>query len=490
MIRDGALERKANAARRRELRAWKEEHGVDSGTKVFVMDPPAKNRQGDEAVREYLEGLGWHLNEAVEPPESLLFDLRFQRLRRRSSADREKEEDGESPRTSRNSVLQATGEALAPFQLTNHFRHSGCITTKTGLVRTLNDALFLGDGDPDEFAPRAYCMAAKDELAVFLDDFRRVAAECCLFGIQERAEEPVNKGLLEVCEAICKQHLESLDLVQRGADSNSRRTAVTDLEWEVVRAAQVLTVATRGDFASGWRGVTTNRPIELPAEPQPPEVEVEVASVDMGPEWETPGKVKKQSKASRPAESGAKSVAKSRERVAMRARCRETVTLDAERLVTIRRCLCDLREHGGRQHTLHSGASVSGGDTETLARQPNCYQGLWIVKPAKLSRGRGIRVFSILQELLEYVGLLGSTGVKTRREIQIGVRAQNSVGCFGFTSLRILSLPVSGMDWHEVHRKADDNRAAKVGHAAVGPGRELEPAGGLHVPGVLRAFRG
>ena len=88
------------------------------------------------------------------------------------------------------------------------------------------------------------------------------------------------------------------------------------------------------------------------------------------------------------------------------------------------------------------------------------------------------------------MGLLGSTGVKTRREIQIGVRAQNLVGCLVFTSLMIISLPVSGMDWHEVHRTADDNRAAKVGHAAVGPGRELEPAGGLHVPGVLRAFRG
>ena len=39
-------------------------------TNTFLrMDPPAKNRQGDEAVREYLEGLGWHLNEAVEPPD-------------------------------------------------------------------------------------------------------------------------------------------------------------------------------------------------------------------------------------------------------------------------------------------------------------------------------------------------------------------------------------------------------------------------------------
>ena len=90
-----ARAKKANAARRRELRAWKEENGVDPDTKVFVMDAPAKNKQGDLAVRDYLEALGWHYNEAVEPPESLMFDLRFQRLRRRSSRDRVKGAEGQ-----------------------------------------------------------------------------------------------------------------------------------------------------------------------------------------------------------------------------------------------------------------------------------------------------------------------------------------------------------------------------------------------------------
>ena len=70
-----ARAKKANAARRRELRAWKEENGVDRDTKVFVMDAPAKNKQGDLAVRDYLEALGWHYNEAVEPPESLMLDI-------------------------------------------------------------------------------------------------------------------------------------------------------------------------------------------------------------------------------------------------------------------------------------------------------------------------------------------------------------------------------------------------------------------------------
>ena len=84
-------------------------------------------------------------------------------------------------------------------------------------------------------------------------------------------------------------------------------------------------------------------------------------------------------------------------------------------------CLGQLQVVGGRQHTLHSGVppaeqqigslgKVNGRaedapqqqQSPSISRQPNCYQGLWIVKPAKLSRGRGIRVFSTLPELLSY----------------------------------------------------------------------------------------
>jgi hypothetical protein len=180
--------RRANAVRRKELRAWKEEHGVSPDTKVFVLDPPTKNPQGDLAVQQYLEALGWHYNTATEPPNSLFFDLRFQRLRRRSSRDRlkpggaeaatpssssssdddddddekeEEEEDSEDEGSPRLADLGLPGgQMLAPFQSTNHYTHTGCVTSKTGLVRTLADCRFLGDLDPDHFAPRAYCISS------------------------------------------------------------------------------------------------------------------------------------------------------------------------------------------------------------------------------------------------------------------------------------------------------------------------------------------
>ena len=282
--------RRANASRRRELAEWKAQNGLDASTKVFTMDAPTEKPQGDIAVREYLLGEGWHENTATEPPESLLFDLRFQRLRRRASRDLAKQpggddsDDDESPSSpmppkQRQPKCFSAGDPVAAFQLTNHYTQTGCITTKTGLVKTLEHSRFLGNAEPDDFSPRAYCMEVPSDMQTFYDDFRQVAAECVLFGIVERCtarpqEERVNQGLLDVCESICQRKLRAL-LIDSG-DPEGFVNPVTNVEWEVLRAAQRLTVAStdRGvDFEkSGWRGVISSEPIELLDTPEPPEI--------------------------------------------------------------------------------------------------------------------------------------------------------------------------------------------------------------------------
>eukprot|EP01043_Picozoa_sp_COSAG02_P009619 COSAG02_NODE_329_length_24516_cov_11.403448_4_plen_1184_part_00 len=430
MADNDARARKANAARRRELRAWKEENGVPHDTKVFVMDAPAKNKQGDEAVRDYLEGLGWHYNEAVEPPESLMFDLRFQRLRRRSSRDRVKDAEGQGEPWHATSA--AGGDPLAPFQLTNHFTHSGCITTKTGLVRTLQHVRFMGDADPDEFAPRAYCINDPDDMAVFYDDYRRVAAECALFGIVERSSNGtatnivVNKALLDACEAICARKLAAapdLEDEETKASGGSIVTPVKAVEWEVLRAAQELTTAQRGDFSHGWRGVISDQKLQLPETAAKPDVAVNVTA-ELDQDYNNINRTSALTEKMRAKAAAARSATRERERAMVVEKSKELVPIDPDRLAALRGCLANLQNVGGRQHTLHAGVRTTGtdavqdnGDVE-ISRQPNCYQGLWIVKPAKLSRGRGIRVFNTLSDLLAYVG--PSKGVKTRRQIQIG----------------------------------------------------------------------
>ena len=437
-----ARARKQNAARRRELRAWKEENGVSPSTRVFVMDGPAKNPKCVcVAVKDYLEGLGWHHNEAVEPPESLMFDMRFQRLRRRSSRDKVKQQqeegggDGESWHANSSS---SNGDALAPFQLTNHYTHSGSITTKTGLVRTLNDVRMMGDAEPDDFAPRAYVVNQAEEMAVFYDDYRRVAAECTLFGIVERgsqsatADAVVNRALIDVCEAICARQvaaLPDLDEEDSKACGGNIVTPVRHVEWEVLRAAQEQTTEQRGHFNHGWRGVVSDKEIKLPEVAAAPDVVVVDGGVDLaddagkGGHGSTVAKalmVKMAEKAN-----NARAVTQERERSAVLAKCKQLVPIELDRLVKLRQILARLQKVGGRQHSLHTGvplAQDSDAEAENgyaaISRQPNCYQGLWIVKPAKLSRGRGIRVFGTLGELLDYVG--PNEGVKTRRQIQIG----------------------------------------------------------------------
>eukprot|EP01046_Picozoa_sp_COSAG06_P047547 COSAG06_NODE_6938_length_2706_cov_4.680092_1_plen_838_part_01 len=434
MVDTDARTRKANAARRRELRAWKEENGVDADTKVFVMDALARNKHGDLAARDYLEGLGWHYNEAVEPPESLMFDLRFQRLRRRSNRDRVKDAEGEGSE-SWHANSNSGGDPLAPFQVTNHYTHSGSITTKTGLVRTLQDTRFMGDAEPDDFAPRAYCINNADDMAVFYDDYRRVAAECALFGIVERGSEDatkdalVNRALLDVCEAICMRQLVAapdLDEEDPKATGGSIVTPVKHVEWEVLRGAQELTAAKRGDFSHGWRGIISDQKIQLPETVGKPDVTVDV-SVELD---ESFGKGKTKVANSlieqmKQKAAAARKGTQERERAAMLQKCEQIVPIDVDRLVRLRGCLAKLQQSGGRQHTLHAGVQTTDADATreadgytAISRQPNCYQGLWIVKPAKLSRGRGIRVFNTLTDLLAYVG--PAKGVKTRRQIQIG----------------------------------------------------------------------
>ena len=96
---------------------------------------------------------------------------------------------------------------------------------------------------------------------------------------------------------------------------------------------------------------------------------------------------------------------------------RNMIAIDSARLNRLGQCLGQLQAAGGRQHTLHSGlptqnakqpgektatgpcklqlsswptpqSHVEGVADITLSRQPNCYQGLWIVKPAKVQIDR------------------------------------------------------------------------------------------------------
>lgn len=87
-----------------------------------------------------------------------------------------------------------------------------------------------------------------------------------------------------------------------------------------------------------------------------------------------------------------------------------------DRLAEATDCLAGLAAAGDRQHTLHAGPQPLQPLQQWQPPPPaadggNCYQNLWIVKPAKLSRGRGICVFENMHELLAYCGVGGRADV-------------------------------------------------------------------------------
>eukprot|EP01052_Picozoa_sp_SAG31_P020552 SAG31_NODE_1550_length_7909_cov_4.107554_4_plen_289_part_00 len=280
-----AKRRAMNAARRAQLVEWKAQNGVDAETKVFVMDPPSKNPQADLAVKEHLEALGWHLNPATEAPESLMFDMRFQRLRRRKSRDAGGSPSGGVLGGDHGKVgppPSADDEPLAPFQISNHFRCTSDLTTKDGLANTLRSCRFSGDLEPDDFAPRSYCMDVPSDLALFYDDYRQVAAECVLHQIVRYAcanggaVAAVNQGLLDAALAVCQRHVRANDMCSEDpADKMKDQKdpgSITDqpvsaAEWEVLMAAQRNPTSVKG-----WHGVRVADSILLSPDGPPNQV--------------------------------------------------------------------------------------------------------------------------------------------------------------------------------------------------------------------------
>lgn len=63
-------------------------------------------------------------------------------------------------------------ENLLPSQLTNHFLKNVAITTKVGLLKSLQSLIWLADVSSNDVIPRGYDLSIPAELLAFMDDYR------------------------------------------------------------------------------------------------------------------------------------------------------------------------------------------------------------------------------------------------------------------------------------------------------------------------------
>jgi tubulin monoglycylase TTLL3/8 len=105
-------------------------------------------------VKEALLARGWHFN---PDPTSPYFNLKW---------------------TLRS--LEVSQETLQPWQLTNHYLKNVAITTKAGLIKSLQSLVWTADVEANDIIPRGYDLSNNMEMQAFLDDFRSQKAESVL----------------------------------------------------------------------------------------------------------------------------------------------------------------------------------------------------------------------------------------------------------------------------------------------------------------------
>lgn len=132
----------------RDFADWKRKNGVPADAQVFAMTG------WYPCVKEALIARGWYYNSDNTSP---FFNLKWT-LR---SLD----------------VLQ---ETLQPWQLTNHYLKNVAITTKAGLIKSLQSLVWTADVEANDIIPRGYDLSNNVEMQAFLDDFRSQKAESVL----------------------------------------------------------------------------------------------------------------------------------------------------------------------------------------------------------------------------------------------------------------------------------------------------------------------
>uniref|UniRef100_K3XBP5 ATP-grasp domain-containing protein n=1 Tax=Globisporangium ultimum (strain ATCC 200006 / CBS 805.95 / DAOM BR144) TaxID=431595 RepID=K3XBP5_GLOUD len=379
----------------RDYASWKKRHGVRPDQNVFCMTGAYP------VIREELEKRGWYYNhEKVSP----FFDLKW---------------------SLKSDDLKAF--KLEKHQYVNHFFQNTAITTKVGLLHNLRNMVWHQSVDIDTIFPRAYDLNEPRDMETFIQDFRYGFAEGLLkelarIYVQRKKKKTIsikaNIGVLDVLLSVARKKLKSKrsdvqdfpapednDPLEESIDSQfstSSEELVTNMQWEALTKCQVdkpgslraslmykkkIFVEDRADASFG-----------IEANGSSGASQVNGSSVDTvlsALEKKQQRQIEKQR-----VEAFNREKARLNQLLAQVSSIDETTMNDVVGLVKALERLCpQFRINGGCDFLLSGDQQANGAEAESMSSKS---RNIWIVKPAGMSRGRGIRVFNNLDLLLEY----------------------------------------------------------------------------------------
>ena len=179
-----------------DLTAWRKRNHLTKKTRIFKM---LGNYQ---TIKQALYDRGWVENKDRNSP---WFDLCWSLKARDIDFDNLKE-----------------------GQIVNHFRFNGCITTKIGLCRNLGKVINFNNVDIDTFFPKCYSFKEDGALDEFSEQFKITKAECILKRFAKG--ESVDPDMLDVAMTVCRRSLLDLDDII----DNPFREVIKDSEWEIL----------------------------------------------------------------------------------------------------------------------------------------------------------------------------------------------------------------------------------------------------------------
>lgn len=242
--------------------------------------------------------------------------------------------------------------SLQPHQVVNHFHKSAAITTKVGLCHSLQNLIWFNNVDIDTFYPQCFDLKDRDHFDEFCEQFKAIKAECLVKKYAFEIEG-VEKSVLKVAMKICERRLMDLDDI---IDlKNPPKSLVSDEEWDIIAKDELNESKLAKKKHQDWLK------------------RMDCWKVAQHPKNQKPGTKEKKDK--KPKKRGPKIEGKE---------LKETIEEDDDEELR-ERCLeiCERLKKKFVQYDM------------------NGTNNIWIVKPAGLSRGRGIEVFASLVEILD-----------------------------------------------------------------------------------------